>query len=299
VRLLVLGGSVFVGRHIAEAALARGHEVSVLNRGRTSDPLPPEVERLRGDRDGDLGALRGRTWDVAVDTSGYLPAHVRGSSALLADAVDHLTFVSTISVYADLSRPGTTEDTPLARLDDTAAAGQVTGETYGPLKALCEQEAERAMPGRVLVVRPGIVCGPHDPTERFTHWVRRLARGGEVRAPGRPDRPVQLIDARDLAGWILGMAERRATGVFNAAGPPTPMEAMLNACGEAVAPRDWRLTWTPDDVLLAEGSEPPLWIPDSDPQAAGFFAVDSTRAVAAGLTFRPLADSARDALAAL
>ena len=187
--LLILGGTVFLGRHLVEAALARGHAVTLFNRGQHNPDLFPEVERLRGDRDGDLQALEGRRWDAVVDTCGYVPRVVRASAEMLAPNVDHYTFISSISVYADTSKPGIDEQAPVGTLDDPTTE-EVTGESYGPLKALCEQAAEAAMPGRVLNIRPGLIVGPHDPTDRFTYWVRRVAEGGEVLAPGNPHAPV-------------------------------------------------------------------------------------------------------------
>ncbi len=207
-KLLVLGGTVFLGRHLVEAATARGHSVTLFNRGQHNPELYPEVEKLRGDRDSDLSALQGRRWDAVIDTCGYLPRAVRASAELLADAVDHYTFISSISVYADFHTPAMDESAPVGTLADETVE-EVTGETYGPLKALCEQAAERALPGRVLNIRPGLIVGPHDPTDRFTYWPVRVARGGEVLAPGRPHVPVQVIDGRDLAEWTVRMVEAR------------------------------------------------------------------------------------------
>ncbi|MDP9373627.1 MAG: SDR family oxidoreductase [Chloroflexota bacterium] len=298
-KLLILGGTLFLGRHLVDVALARGHEVTLFNRGRTAPDLFPDLERLRGDRDGDLAALRGRRWDAVVDTSGRLPRHVRASAGTLAGGVARYIFISTISVYAGFSRPGMDESAPTGTLADEESEEQ-TGATYGPLKALCEREAEAAMPGRTLVLRPGLIVGPHDPTDRFTYWPRRVARGGEVLAPGRPDRPVQFIDARDLAGWAVRMAETGGTGVYNATGPADPLTLgrLLDACNE-VGGGDARFTWVDEGFLLAEGVGPwmelPLWVPDT-PEMAGFAAVDCRKAIAAGLTFRPLADTIRATL---
>ncbi len=217
-RILILGGTVFVGRHLVEAALARGHEVTLFNRGQHGPDLYPGVEKLRGDRDGGLDALRGRRWDAAIDTCGYVPRIVRASATLLANAVDHYTFISSVSVYPEAHTRHLDEDSPVGALDDESVE-DVTPETYGPLKALCEQAAEGAMSGRALTIRPGLIVGPHDPTDRFTYWPRRVAQGGEVLAPGRPERPVQIIDARDLAAWTLQLVASGARGVYNATGP--------------------------------------------------------------------------------
>lgn len=298
-RILVLGGTVFLGRHLVEAALGRGHRLTLFTRGQHNPELFPEVEKLRGDRDGGLEALRGRRWDAVVDTCGYVPRLVRDAATLLAGAVDHYTFISTISVYRELDRPGMDESAPLGTLADPAVE-EVTGETYGPLKALCEQAAEAAMPGRVLAARPGLIVGPHDPTDRFTYWPARIAQGGEVLAPGKPGAPVQFIDARDLAAWTVGMVESGATGIYNSTGPDYSlgMGPFLEAC-TAVAGSDARLTWVSEEYLLGAGvapwSELPLWVPEKD--SAGFSTVDCGRAIAAGLTFRSLAETIRDTLA--
>jgi 2'-hydroxyisoflavone reductase len=300
-RLLILGGTVFLGRHLVESALARGHQVTLFNRGQHNPELFPTVEKLRGDRNGDLSALDGRRWDAAIDTCGYLPRVVRASARQLANSVGHYTFISSISVYASLPRPGMDEETAVGTLADESVE-EITGETYGPLKALCEQEAEAAMPGRVLNVRPGLIVGPHDPTDRFTYWPRRVARGGEVLAPGRPDAPVQIIDARDLAEWSLRMVEAGGAGVYNATGPGSvlTMETLLSE-SRAVSGSDAALVWVKEEFLLEAGvapwSEMPLWVPDREEGAAGFATVSSARAIAAGLTFRPLAATIGDTLA--
>ena len=299
--LLILGGTVFLGRHLVEAALARGHAVTLFNRGQHNPDLFPEVERLRGDRDGDLQALEGRRWDAVVDTCGYVPRVVRASAEMLAPNVDHYTFISSISVYADTSKPGIDEQAPVGTLDDPTTE-EVTGESYGPLKALCEQAAEATMPGRVLNIRPGLIVGPHDPTDRFTYWVRRVAEGGEVLAPGDPDAPVQVIDARDLAGWTIRMIEQRQTGVFNATGPAERlrMADLLTTCKQ-VSRSDATFVWLDDAFLLEAGAGPwievPLWIPATDGQNDGLLDIDIAKARAAGLTFRDIADTVRDTLA--
>ena len=221
-RVLILGGTVFLGRHLVEAAVTRGHNVTIFTRGQNPADLPAGVEALRGDRDGDLSALTDRRWDAAIDTSGYAPRIVRASAELLVESVGHYSFISSISVYHDLAQVGMQEDAPVATLADPAVE-EVTGETYGALKALCEQAAEAVMPGRVLVVRPGLIVGPYDPTDRFTYWPHRVAAGGEVLAPGRPEQRVQYIDARDLAGWTLSLVERAQVGVYHATGPAAPL----------------------------------------------------------------------------
>ncbi len=297
-RLLVLGGTRFLGRHLVEAALARGHEVTLFHRGRRGAKLFPEAERLEGDRDGDLSALRGRRWEAVVDTCGYLPRAVRASAGLLAGAVEHYTFVSSISVYGDFGRRGFGEDAPVRTPPDPEPE-EMDWELYGELKVGCERAAEAAMPGRVLVVRPGLIVGPHDYTDRFPYWCRRVAAGGEVLAPGDPERQVQLIDARDLAGWTIRMAEERRTGVYNATGPRSglTMRGMLEGIRDAVG-GDARFTWVPEKFLLDAGVRPweelPFWVPE---EMAGILAADVGKAVRAGLAFRTLAETARDTLA--
>lgn len=294
-KLLVLGGTLFLGRHVVAEALARGHAVTLFHRGRTQPDLFPAAERILGDRERDLEALDGRTWDAVVDTSGYLPSVVRASATRLAGAAGYYAFVSSISVYAALPPRGGDESAPVQAMP-AGAAEQLTGDTYGALKALCEREVEAAFPGRALHVRAGLLVGPHDPTDRFTWWVRRVARGGDVLAPGDPAGPVQMVDARDLAAWIVAMTERAAGGVFNATGPRTPLTfgAMLDACREATG-SDARFTWVDEAFLLERGvtpwSEMPLWLPRAH---AGMVSVDARRAWASGLAFRPLVETARD-----
>ena len=292
--LLVLGGTRFVGRHLAGAALAAGHHVTLFNRGRTAPGLFPAAEHLRGDRGGDLSVLKGRRWDAVIDVNGYLPRHVRASAEFLAGAAGHYLFISTISVYAGFKNPGLDEDAPLLEPEpgDAEAEKIPPGGGYGRLKALCERLVREAFPERVLIVRPCIVVGPWDGSGRFSWWVERAARGGEALAPGRPDRPVELIDARDLAIWALRMVESRATGTFNAAGPERTltMAEMLETCRQA-AGGETRFTWVDDGFLAERGVELPFWQPEEE---EGYDLVDNRRAVSQGLTFRPLAESARD-----
>ncbi|HEY9723648.1 MAG TPA: NAD-dependent epimerase/dehydratase family protein [Oscillatoriaceae cyanobacterium] len=296
-KLLVLGGTLFVGRHLVDAALAQGHEVTLFHRGKRGADLFAQAEHLHGDRDGGLAPLEGRRWDVVVDTSGYVPRLVGDSARLLANAVDHYVFVSSISVYAD-PRHAMRETTPLAALADPTVEA-VTWETYGGLKVLCERALEAAMPGRALMVRPGIVVGPYDTSDRFTYWLARMARGGEVLAPDTPDRPVQFIDARDLADWMLEAARTRLTGAYNAVGPAQPLPlADFLAEADAVTEARSRVVWADTAWLEAQqalSSENfPLWVPE---EALGFAQADASRAIAHGLRFRPLAETMRDTLA--
>ena len=294
---MILGGTRFLGRHLVEAALGRGHRVTLFNRGLSGPGLFPDVERLVGDRDGDLSALRGRRWAAAIDPCGYVPRLVRASASRLADAVDHYAFVSSISVYSEPIAPGAGEGAPVQELPDPLVE-EVTGETYGGLKVLCERAAEGAMPGRVLNVRPGLIVGPHDPTDRFTYWPRRISRGGEVLVPDNPELPVQFIDARDLAGWTIEMCEERRVGIYNATGPEyaLTMGRLLEAC-ETVSGGDAELTWVSEKLLGERGVEPftemPLWVPR---EYAGLQTVDCGKAIEAGLSFRPVSDTIRDVL---
>jgi 2'-hydroxyisoflavone reductase len=279
-KLLVLGGTQFVGRAVTEAALERGHELALFNRGRTNPGLFPQVEHLSGDRGGDLSALEGRGFDAVIDTSGYVPEAVRASVDALPGV--HYLFVSTISVYADFSR-GPDEESPV----------QTSGDGYGALKAACERE----LPEGALVVRPGLIVGPHDPTYRFTDWVDRIDRGGDVVAPEPRDHLAQVIDARDLAEWLVRSAEQSLGGVFNAVGPSRTMEDILETIRDETG-SDARLRWVPTDLLLEKGAEEyvtlPLWI--VDPAWRGHGQVANERAIAAGLTFRPVEETIRDTL---
>jgi 2'-hydroxyisoflavone reductase len=311
-KLLILGGTKFLGRHLVEAALARGCEVTLFNRGQLNPELFPEVEKLRGDRDGGLEALRGRRWDAAVDTSGFIPRVVRDSAGLLSAGVEHYTFLSSVSAYRDTDVPGVDESYPVAAVTDErlreaesltqseSIAAPFFGEMYGALKALCERAAEEAMPGRVLNVRAGLIVGPYDHTDRFTYWPRRVAGGGDVLAPGDPARQVQFVDARDLAAWILDMAGRRRAGTYTAAGPDyeLTMGRFLEECKGATG-GDARFVWVDERFLLDSGVTPwmelPLWT-NPDGGNRYMLSVNVGKAVAAGLRFRPVAETARDTL---
>jgi 2'-hydroxyisoflavone reductase len=298
-RLLILGGTGFLGPHVVRTAIDRGHEMTLFNRGKTHPELFPDLEKLRGDRDGDLGALEGRTWDAVIDTSGYVPRVVTDSATLLADS-GHYTFISSISVYAGFEKVGLTEDDPVGTLEDETVE-QVNGQTYGPLKALCEQAAERAMPGRVNVIRPGLIVGPGDPTNRFTYWPVRVARGGEVLAPGTPDDPIQVIDVRDLAAFIVDGIERSTTGTYNATSPPGQLTigGLLDSCRSA-AGVPATLTWVDADFLEANDvsawQNMPAWVPPTG-EMAGFGRVDVSRALAQGMPIRPIDETVADTLA--
>jgi 2'-hydroxyisoflavone reductase len=296
-KVLVLGGTGFLGRHIVAAALARGDEVTTFNRGISDPGAFSNVEKLFGDREGDLDALRGRRWDVAIDCSGYIPRAVRASARLLADAVDLYAFISSISVYAHATMPGLEESDPVLVPPAGAEADErVTPESYGWLKAAAERAAEEALPGRVLVVRAGLLIGPYDNVARFTYWVHRVAEGGEVLAPGRPTRPVQIIDARDLADFLLQMAADRRPGTYNVTGLPgmLAMGQILRAC-RGVTESESTFTWVSEEFLRNEQvplfDALPFWVPES---LNGLMAVSVDRAVGAGLSFRPLAETIHD-----
>ncbi len=293
-RLLLIGGPRFLGRAVTEAALAAGHEVTFFNRGKTNPELYPEVERLVGDRTGELDALRGRSWDAVVDTCGYLPETVRASASALADSGTYC-FVSSISVYRDFTKVND-EESPVAELGDLPAE-EVTEESYGPLKALCEDAARDVFGARALVVRPGLIVGPHDPTGRFTYWPHRIARGGEVLAPAPPESPTQVIDVRDLGAWIVELCARRASGTYNATHPGVSLEQLLSTCRQ-VASSDAEITWVSPEFLVehdvGEWMELPLWLVDPALEYAD--RVDVSRALEAGLTFRRLEETVRGTL---
>jgi 2'-hydroxyisoflavone reductase len=296
-KLLVLGGTKFLGRHAVDAALAGGHEVTIFTRGQTNPELYPEVEHLQGDRDGDLDALHGGTWDGVVDTSGYVPRIVRQAAELLRDRVGRYVFVSSISVYDDFSAP-VTEATPVAELEDRAT--EEIMEHYGALKAACERVVAEVYGERSARVRAGLIVGPHDPTDRFTYWPRRIALGGEVLGPGDPDAPVQFIDARDLALWLVQLALEGPGGTFNATGPTRLLTfgQLLDRMREAID-SDAAVVWLDEQRVLDAGvqawTELPLWLPGSD--HAGMARADISRALAAGLTFRPVKETIVDTLA--
>src|SRR6266498_3975571 len=304
-RILILGGTGFTGPYQVRYALSRGHKVTTFNRGKTHPgELPKEVEQLIGDRNGQLDALRGRKWDVAIDNPTTLPAWVRDAAEMLKGNVEGYVFISTISVYADTSK-GADEMAPLAKYEgadpykETLEAMKASGyKTYGPLKALSEKEAEKWFPGKTLIIRPGLIVGPRDETDRFTYWPVRIDRGGEVLAPGNPGDPVQFIDARDLAEWTIRMAENRHTGICNATGPSKPLGIgnMFNEIKGALS-SNAGFTWVPANLLAQQKveawSDMPVWAGAE----LGLARTKIDRALAKGLTFRPLAETARDTLA--
>jgi 2'-hydroxyisoflavone reductase len=310
-KLLIIGGTRFLGRHLLTAARARDHEVTLFNRG--NYPAEPGVEMIHGDRhnDADLAKLKRRRWDVVIDTCGHLPRTVRSAAEILSNSVDVYVFISSQNAYASVSVPGVDETFPRATLTteqlDQANAIDTSGQPsygalYGGLKALSEQAAEEAMPNRVLIVRPGLIVGPYDYTDRLTYWVARVARGGEVLAPGRPERFVQFINARDLGEWIVSMAERKAAGIYNTNFTPgqLTMQSVLEEC-KVASDSNASFTWASEDFLLRENvsawSAMPLWLPEeAAPHLKGFMFINCDKAIAAGLRFRPLNETIRDTL---
>ena len=293
VRLLVLGGTRFLGRALVEEALGRGHDVTLFNRGQTNPELFPEAEKIRGDRTADLSALEGREWDAVVDVATFLPRVVRLSVDALLGRVGRYVYVSSISAYADQSSPPF-EGAPVAELDDPDTEDL---EHYGPLKATCERIVLDAFGDRALIVRPGLIVGPHDPTDRFTYWPRRVAAGGRMLAPAPPEQPVQFIDARDLAAWIVRATEEGLDGLYNATGETITFELLLDECRRVAGDAD--VVWVAPGRLAAAGvgewMELPLWI--VTPEYAATHLTDVSKAKAAGLRFRPLAETIRDTLA--
>jgi nucleoside-diphosphate-sugar epimerase len=297
VKILVIGGTRFVGRAFVEQAVRHGHDVTVFHRS-TSEPGDfPAAEHVHGDRDGQLGLLRGRGWDAVLDTCAYIPRAVREAAAVLQDFTGHYTLVSTLSVHPDDMPAGSTEEAPVHQ-PPFPQAEEVTAETYGPLKVACEREAVAAFGDRCLIIRPGYIVGPHDPTDRFTFYARRAAAGGQMLAPGPPDAPLQVIDVRDLAAFMLGRIEAGDAGVYGVAGP-----------GERIALRDVLETardvaaagtgfiWVPRGFLEAWGDEVYEWFPMWDPQFPGVHTYDAGKAAAAGLRCRPLRETVADTLA--
>jgi 2'-hydroxyisoflavone reductase len=310
-KLLILGGTGFIGPHQVRYALARGHQVTIFNRGRQKEAWPGPVEELLGDRAGDLKALEGRSWDACIDNPTTVPAWVRDAARVLKGHIGHYSFISTISVYASNDKPAD-ETAPVAQYKgadpfaETAADVSKDLRLYGPLKAISEQEAiGRYGADKVAVIRPGLICGPGDQTDRFTYWPVRLAKkdllGGEVLAPGDGHDPTQMIDARDLAEWTIRVAEQRTAGTFNATGPnaPVPMRRFLEGVAAGVGARP-TYAWAPEAFLEANHvsawTDMPVWVPESG-ETAGFHHRANARAIHAGLTFRPLGVTAADTLA--
>lgn len=299
-RILIIGGTRFLGRHIVDTALRGGHQLTLFNRGKNSQVVPEGIEQIQGDRNQaeDLQKLAGRTWDAVIDPSAYFPHQVRSLLAVIGSNIAHYSLISTISVYAEPLPETIDESAPLATTDDPEATE--IGANYGALKALCEEAAEAALPGRVHAIRAGLIVGPYDPTHRFTYWPERLQRGGEVIAPGSPDQAVQVIDVRDLSEWTVGAAERGVVGRYNATGPADPLTLgdVISECQRQGQPNS-NIHWLPENWLLEQQVQPwiglPLWLPGEDSQR-----LMNTRCEAAiglGLRFRPLAETVQATIA--
>lgn len=313
-RILLIGGTKFLGRHLVTAAQTRGHEITLFHRGKHSSEGLVGIEEIYGDRNDPLDCLQHRQWDAVIDTCGYLPQTVRASAEALRHAVQQYVFISSISVYTDARPANYPEATPLATLT-AEQAGQAQhlnakadltardlGALYGALKASCEQQVQQVFGEHSLLVRPGVLVGPHDPTDRFTYWAQRVARGGEVLAPGRPGRFVQFIDVRDVADWIVGMVESKAGGIYNVNGKPFALTfAQMLESMKVTSQSTAAFTWVDERFLqqqqLQEWSELPLYLAESRPENAGFMSANIDRALAQGLTFRPLQETIQDTLA--
>jgi len=303
--ILILGGTRFIGVEMTELALKRGHTVTFFNRGKTNADLFPDIERIKGDRNGDIDGLKGRKFDAVIDNSGYFPRAVKLTAELLAPSISQYLFVSSISVYPDFKAPRD-ETSAVGKLKDESIE-KVDNDTYGPLKALSEQAAEAAMPGRVTVIRPGLIVGPHDSTDRFTYWPARAARGGEMLAPGKPSDGIQIIDGRDLAAFVIDALEKKTMGTFNLVSPPglftigDIVNESVRAANELAKPTPPpKAVWAPAPFLEAqkvEGwSDMPVWLdPKGDDSA--FASTSAARAMKAGLKITPMRKTCHDTLA--
>ena len=296
--ILIIGGTRFVGRHLVEAAQERGHEITLFNRGQTNPGVFPEIETIRGNRETDLDKLAGRHWDAVIDTCGYYPRIVRLSAEALQESVSQYVFISTVSVYADFEAVGIDEDYALGTIEDESVE-DITDGSYGPLKVLCEQAVQEIYADNSLIIRPGLIVGPHDPTDRFTYWPVRVARGGKVLVPVGPDEPTQFIHARDLADFTIKQIEEKAAGVFNVVGPeePCPIGELLETCKQ-VSGSDAAFVWASEEFIaenkVAPWMELTLWIPESE--GGGMSRVSNDRAKAAGLKFKPTEAVVRETL---
>ena len=297
-KILIIGGTRFLGRHLVESALARGHEVTLFNRGKSNPDLFKQVQTISGDREKDLDQISG-AYDAVIDTCGYFPRIVRMSAEALKYKVQSYIFISSISVYDGFSKIGINESDPVGKIADETIE-EITGESYGPLKALCEKAVQDVFGDRSLIVRPGLIVGPHDPTDRFTYWPVRVARGGDVLTPEKPDVPIQIVDVRDLSDFIIEIIQQNMSGVFNATGPSHELTlgAMLDACKQ-VSGSDANFKWASVEFLnqnqVAPWSDMPVWVPNA-PEDAGFSRVDISKAIRAGLRFMPLEATIRDTL---
>ena len=299
-RILIIGGTRFLGRHLVESALAHSHDVTLFNRGKSNPGLFPQLETILGDREKDVDKLAGRIWDAVIDVAGYFPRIVRLSADVLKENVARYVFISTISVYDNFKKVGINELDPVGKIADETVE-EITGETYGPLKALCEKVVQDIYGERALIVRPGLIVGPHDPTDRFTYWPVRVARGGDVLAPQKPEAAIQVIDVRDLSDFIIKLIQDAASGVYNATGPDYELSiGKLLEVSKQVSNSNADFKWASVDVLnqnkVEAWSDMPTWVPD-DEEGVGFSRIDVSKAIGAGLRFRPLEETVRDTLA--
>jgi 2'-hydroxyisoflavone reductase len=298
-KILIIGGTRFLGRHLVNSARARGHEVTLFNRGKTNPELFGQVDKIHGDREKDLDQLAGQNWDAVIDTCGYFPRIVKMSAKALKDRVESYVFISSISVYESLQKIGINEGDPVGKIEDETIE-EITETSYGPLKALCEEAVQDVFGVSSLIIRPGLIVGPHDPTDRFTYWPVRVARGGDIIAPDKPEALTQIIDVRDLSDFIIELVQQNVSGVFNATGPDHELTfgTLLDTC-KLVSASDAKFHWASVDFLnqnnVAPWSEMPAWLPDIG-EDAGFARVDISKALKAGLEFRPLEDTVRDTL---
>lgn len=298
-RILIIGGTRFLGRHLVDAARAHRHEVTLFNRGKSNPDLFPQLETILGDREKDVNRLQGRVWDAVIDVAGYLPRIVRLSAEVLEPNVSRYVFISSLSVYADFRKIGIDESYPVGKIEGESVE-EITGETYGPLKALCEKTVQQIYGERALIVRPGLIVGPHDPTDRFTYWPVRVARGGDVLAPQKAGAATQIIDVRDLSDFVLKLIEENASGIYNATGPDYELTlGKLLEVSKQVSGSNANVKWASVEFLnqnkVEAWSDMPAWIPD-DEEGVGFARVDISKALRAGLKFRPLEETVRDTL---
>lgn len=297
-KILIIGGTVFLGRAIVNEAQKKGHQITLFNRGFSNPGIFHELEIIQGDREFNLSALDNHQWDAVIDTCGYLPRIVLMSAEKLKSQVGLYIFISSLSVYADTHKIGITEDHPVSRLNDENIE-EINNETYGPLKAACERKVLDIYQDKALIIRPGLIVGPHDPTDRFTYWMVSVSHSQEVLAPGRPERRIQFIDVRDLAEWIIRMMEVNSNGIFNAVGPGkiVTMKDLLETC-DHTCNKGTKITWVSEEFLVQEGIEPwvemPLWVPETQKENHGFFAFDNNKATRNGLTFRDIYDTIYD-----
>jgi len=296
-KILILGGTIFLGKHLVNSAQKKGHEVTLFNRGKHNPDWFPNVEKLKGDRDGDFESLKGRTFDAVIDTSGYVPRIVKLSAEFMKDKTDNYTFISSISVYKDFSEMGMNENSAAATIEDETTE-EITGESYGPLKYLCEKTVEEIYKERALNIRPGLIVGEDDPSDRFGYWIYRINKGGKVLAPGPKEKNVQFIDVKDLADWTIKMVEEKNIGTYSATGPDYNLtfEKLIDDC-KKVSGSNAEIVWIDQKFLMNENAgayvELPLWLPD---EMDGGNNCDVSKAIGKGLTFRLLEETLKDSM---